>query len=89
MPSSSPCPIVFRYTPQIAEFLVFVNLTFPETDLAEEWLPATPRSALPSGERPTAHVAENRQALYDYAIAKAQPSVKKFGRGKIASRECG
>ena len=75
---------VFRYTPEIADLLTFVNLTFPETDLAEEWLPSVARSALPSGERPIAHEVENRVALYDYAVAKAQSSIKGFGRGKIA-----
>jgi len=75
---------VFRYTPEIAELLTFVNSTFPETDLAEEWLPSAARSALPSGERPIAHETANRQELYDYAVQKAQSSIRKFGRGKIA-----
>ncbi len=75
---------VFRYTPEIAELLVFVNLTFPETDLAEEWLPGIAKSALPSGELPTAYEAIDRQALYDYALSKAHSSVKRFGRGKSA-----
>ena len=54
---------VFRYTPQIADLLVFVNLVFPETDLAEEWLPKAAKSALPSGELPTAHEANDRLVL--------------------------
>jgi hypothetical protein len=76
---------IFRYTPQIADLLVFVNLTFPETDLAEEWLPSTAKSVLPSGEIPKAHEADDRQALYDYTILEeAQSAIKRFGRGKIA-----
>ena len=75
---------IFRYTPEIADLLVFINLAFPETDLAEEWLPATANSALPRGERPTGHEAINRLSLYEYALDKAQPSLKQFGRGKVA-----
>jgi hypothetical protein len=75
---------VFRYTPEIANFLVFVNRAFPETDLAQEWLPAVASSVLPSAEPPTAHEADNRQSLYDYALQRAQPSIRRFGRGKVA-----
>jgi UvrD-like helicase family protein len=75
---------VFRYTPQIADLLAFINLAFPETDLAEEWLPGAAKSVLPSGELPTAHEAVDRLALYDYAMSEAQSSIKRVGRGKIA-----
>jgi hypothetical protein len=76
--------VVFRYTPEIAELLVFINLAFPETDLAEEWLPGLPTSALSSGERPRAAEAANRQSLYDNAISEASACIKRSGRGKIA-----
>jgi len=76
--------VAFRYTPEIANLLVFINLAFPETDLAQEWLPGAATSALGSGELPTAYEASNRRSLYDAAIAEAEESVRRFGRGKIA-----
>jgi hypothetical protein len=75
---------IFRYTPEIANLLIYINLAFPETDLTQEWLPASAHSALPNGERPNAHQTNDRQSQYEYALSVARPSLNQFGRGKVA-----
>jgi hypothetical protein len=75
---------VFRYTPEIAKFLSFVNQSFPEHDLSEEWLPGLATSALPSGEIPVARQAATQVLLFDGAVAEAERLIKRYGRGKVA-----
>jgi UvrD/REP helicase N-terminal domain len=75
---------VFRYTPEIARFLTFVNQHFPETDLSEEWLPGLARSVLPAGERPEAGEFIDQVSLYDNAVSIAEKLQRQSGRGGTA-----
>jgi hypothetical protein len=75
---------VFRYTPEIANFLGFVNQQFPQDDLSEEWLPGLATSALPSGETPVATELSDQTALYDAAVEAALTLQKGKSKGKAA-----
>lgn len=75
---------VFRYTPEIAKFLSFVNDHFPETDLSEEWLPKLATSAIPSGEIPVASDFPNRASLYESAVGTGLRLQKDSGRERAA-----
>ena len=77
-------PDVFRYTPQIANLLAHINHSFPEHDLAEEWLPSIATSPLPEGELPKAFECKNRITQYDQAVAEAEAIIKKNRKGKVA-----
>ncbi|HEV2550425.1 MAG TPA: UvrD-helicase domain-containing protein [Stellaceae bacterium] len=75
---------VFRYTPEIAHFLAYVNHHFPESDLSEEWLPGLAKSALPSGQRPVASEFAGQLEVYDGAVSAAERLQRQSGRGKTA-----
>jgi hypothetical protein len=75
---------VFRYTPEIAEFLSFINHQFPEDDLSEEWLPGLATSSLAHGEKPTATESPDQTALYDAAVDAGLRLQKGSEKGKTA-----
>lgn len=75
---------IFRYTPEIAAFLSFVNHAFPETDLSEEWLPGLATSALASGMQPIAHEHVDQTSQYDAIIEEGLRRLKDGKKGSTA-----
>lgn len=75
---------VFRYTPEIARLLTFVNNHFPEHDLSEEWLPSEATSALPSGSVPIVGEFADETLLYEAAVARAEKIKQQNGKVSVA-----
>jgi hypothetical protein len=75
---------VFRYTPEIARLLSYVNQGFPERDMAEEWLPPTAKSILPSGPTPIALSASDRIDMFARAISLGREAAKMAPKARTA-----
>jgi hypothetical protein len=75
---------VFRYTPQIADFLYDLDATFPAINVADEWEVYAAKAEVADGERPTLTIFKDEAELYrrifDAAVAKA----KKIGGQRVA-----
>lgn len=70
---------VFRYTPQIAEFLQDLDASFPAINIPEEWDAYCGRAELGNGERPTLTVFPDEVKLFStvfnaaHAVARSTP----------------
>jgi hypothetical protein len=62
---------IFRYTPQIADFLYDLDATFPAIDLAGEWEPLAAQAEVGEGDRPTLTHYEDEAASYAWKLVTA------------------
>jgi hypothetical protein len=75
---------VFRYTPQIAEFLYDLDATFPAIDLAGEWEPLAANAEVAEGDRPDLTIFEDESGLLRGVFDKAINQAKKLGGRRVA-----
>jgi len=75
---------VFRYTPQIAEFLYDLDATFPAIDLAGEWEKFAAIAEVDEGERPTLTVYKDQAALLASVFDAAMKQARKLGGRRVA-----
>jgi hypothetical protein len=73
---------IFRYTPEILSLLHYVNQSFPAEDLGDEWLGSDAASRAPSGPKPEAIEALNREQQYDKAIHLAKNHLRRGSKGR-------
>lgn len=62
---------VFRYTPQITEFLMDLDASFPAIDIPEEWEAYSGTTKLNDGPKPELHVYPNDISLLRKVVAAA------------------
>jgi hypothetical protein len=79
---------VFRYTPEIAEFLHFIDQQFPAVDLEEEWLPYNGKSQLEHGPRPILVEVPGNQEQYDVVFPRAIEAARRLGEGRRVAVLC-
>ena len=74
---------VFRYTPQIAEFLADIDATFPAIDIPGEWEAYSGKAQLAHGDKPALTVYKDEKSLFravlDAATSEAR-NIKGGGR---------
>jgi hypothetical protein len=75
---------IFRYTPQIADFLYDLDATFPAIDLAGEWEPFAAKAEVAEGDRPDLVVYEDEADLIKRVFEAAINEAKKLGARKVA-----
>lgn len=71
---------VFRYTPQIAQFVASIDDAFPALDLGEEWGKYNLSSAVPDAAIPTSCEMESDIELYRFVFARAKEIKRRGGR---------
>jgi superfamily I DNA/RNA helicase len=74
---------VFRYTPQIAEFLTDLDASFPAVDIPGEWDAYSGKPVLDDGQKPDITVFNNESALFASVMkeaARAAGSIAGGGR---------
>jgi hypothetical protein len=66
----------FRYTPQIAAMLTWIDQAIPAAGMAEElgneWIPFSATSGREGGSRPTLTILENTQAVHSLVFPRAE-----------------
>lgn len=67
---------VFRYTPQIAEFLADLDATFPAIDIPGEWDAYAGKAELDDGSVPELIVYKDERALFDEVFTFAERTAK-------------
>jgi hypothetical protein len=72
---------VFRYTPEIAEFLADLDATFPAVDIPGEWDAYSGKAELGSGDVPTLTVYPNEVALFATTFRQAQQVARSIDGG--------
>lgn len=76
---------VFRYTPEILEFLKSLNSYFPADDLSEEWGLVFGHSMMPAGEKPVARVFQRQEEMASYAAESSKRMMSRIkGKGRVA-----
>lgn len=77
---------VFRYTPEITEFLRDVDASFPAIDVPGEWGAYVGESQLSNGDKPTLSVHQSPQDLMRYVFESAHGKAKfiKGGGRRVA-----
>ena len=76
---------VFRYTPQIAKTLAFIDESFPGQDLDEEWPKYSGISRTDDGPTPTAFETKSVVATYTLVFQRARSLQRELGRkGRVA-----
>ncbi|ODT77379.1 MAG: hypothetical protein ABS76_26695 [Pelagibacterium sp. SCN 64-44] len=72
---------VFRYTPQIAEFLADLDSSFPAIDIPGEWEAYAGKAQLEGGEVPTLTVFKDERAQFAYVMREAERLARKVDGG--------
>jgi hypothetical protein len=75
---------VFRYSPQIAQFLTDLDAAFPALDLAAEWLPLRPASSAPDGDVPELQAFGRNIQLLDAVFDQAEREAREKGGRNVA-----
>jgi hypothetical protein len=75
---------IFRYTPQIADFLYDLDATFPAIDLAGEWEPYAAQAEVAEGERPKLYIYKDEAELLRRTFEAAITQAKKLGGRRVA-----
>jgi hypothetical protein len=75
---------VFRYTPQIAEFLYDLDATFPAIDLAGEWEEYAATAEVAEGERPTLIIFKDEAELIKIVVDTAIRQARRLGGRRVA-----
>ncbi len=63
---------VFRYTPQVAEFLTDLDSTFPAVDIPGEWEAYAGKAELGDGDKPELTVFQDEVTLFSTVFTEAQ-----------------
>lgn len=72
---------VFRYTPQICEFLKDLDDSFPAIGLEDEWQSYSGHSAQDSGDRPSLHTFATNNELLESVLSAAASDVREHQKG--------
>lgn len=72
---------VFRYTPEIAEFLYDLDASFPAIDVAGEWNAYIGQAQLASGKKPELTVYKDEKELFNKVFSEAQSLAKVISGG--------
>ena len=72
---------VFRYTPQIAEFLADLDATFPAIDVPGEWDAYSGKAELADGDTPELTVFLDEASLFANVFAEAQKAARVHAGG--------
>jgi len=72
---------VFRYTPEIAEFLSDLDATFPAIDIPGEWDAYSGKAQLSSGDIPEVVVYRDEKTLFKGVLDQAQSLAKVIAGG--------
>lgn len=72
---------VFRYTPQIAEFLADLDATFPAIDVPGEWDAYSGKAELASGELPELTVFAKELDLFSTVFSEAEKLARSINGG--------
>jgi hypothetical protein len=75
---------VFRYTPEISEFLYDLDATFPAIDLAGEWESYAVTSESENGERPTLTIFRYGADLFQSIFDEATHRARRLGGKRVA-----
>jgi hypothetical protein len=82
----------FRYTPEIAAMLEWVDQAIPAAGIAEElgdeWRKIASESRRDAGRKPSIVVVENTQATYDIVFRRAQLRARFLKRGSLVAVLC-
>lgn len=80
---------VFRYTPQIADFLADLDATFPAIDVPGEWNAYSGKAQLGDGEKPELVVFADEKSLFSSVFAEAQKAARsRDGGGRRVAVLC-
>lgn len=72
---------VFRYTPQLAEFLADLDATFPAIDIPGEWDAYSGKAQLSDGDKPELTVYQNELHLFSSVFNEAHKIAKSASGG--------
>jgi hypothetical protein len=72
---------VFRYTPQIAEFLADLDATFPAIDIPGEWDAYAGKAELADGDKPELVVFRDEVSLFSTVFSEAQKVARSIDGG--------
>ena len=75
---------IFRYTPQIAEFLYDLDATFPAIDLAGDWEPFAANAEVAEGDRPHLAIYKDESELLRRVFDAAINQARRLGARKVA-----
>jgi hypothetical protein len=82
----------FRYTPEIARVLEWIDQTFPAAGLSEElgsdWRKFQVKSAKASGSRPLLAQADRSIQIYRTVFSRAQRAARELGKGRRVGVLC-
>lgn len=82
----------FRYTPEIAAMLEWIDQAIPAAGIAEElgneWRNVTTNSRLPPGRKPTLTVLDNTLATYRHVFPRARRKARLLGKGGAVAVLC-
>ncbi|MGH8786937.1 MAG: UvrD-helicase domain-containing protein [Cupriavidus necator] len=76
---------VFRYTPQINDFLRAIDDFSPTLNLGEDWPEYQQQSKLPAGPKPDVKVFKSLREQYDAIFPKASMAAKKRKSGRTVA----
>jgi hypothetical protein len=79
---------VFRYTPQILEFLDRLNQAFPAIDLAEDWAIQFGKSQVANGPKPTMQEHANQLAMAKAVAVRAKEIAARLKSGEHVAVLC-
>lgn len=81
---------VFRYTPQIAKALLYIDQSFPAAGFGDEWPVYGGKSQIEGGPLPVAVEMSDERELYNLVFERAGGVAKRLGQGrKVAVLCCG
>ncbi|MGO3744866.1 MAG: UvrD-helicase domain-containing protein [Alcaligenes aquatilis] len=72
---------VFRYTPEIAEFLSDLDATFPAIDVPGEWDAYCGKAQLESGQKPELIIYKDERELFKRVFSEAQDLARRISGG--------
>lgn len=82
----------FRYTPEIAQVLEWIDQTFPAAGISEElgadWAAISLESTQESGNLPILVKARTTKDIFDYVFPKAKKAITPLGKGKHVAVLC-
>lgn len=80
---------VFRYTPEIAEFLHDLDASFPAINLPDEWEGSSASSGVEAGDKPKIKIVASDVELFNNAFRSAISEVRGLGdRGRRVAVLC-
>lgn len=75
---------VFRYTPQIADFLVDLDASFPAIDIPGEWEAYAGEAELDAGPKPNLKIYKDDTSLFREVFALARQEATRIGGRRVA-----